>query len=120
MTQEEYSALKEGDKVWLFAINFNIGSLHGTLGMGLIAELEKRDKEDEFDVIQVKKGTSTKAGRIMRIGKWSDPSRHELFKDYNEGVDYWNSVVHNEVDRLTSKYEQAIKRVKGKLLKKKK
>ena len=54
----------------------------------------------------------------MTIRKWSSPSISELFKDYNDGVDHWNSVVNNELDRLTSYYEESTKRVKGKLLKK--
>lgn len=119
MTPAEYKELKPGDHVWCFSIYFN-GTLFGTLGLGLIAELEKRDEEDEFNVIQVKKGSSLKAGKIMTIRKWSSPSISELFKDYNDGVDHWNSVVNNELDRLTSYYEESTKRVKGKLLKKEK
>ena len=116
----EPETLKEGDHVWCFKISFNLGSLYGTLAVGLIAELEKTEKEDEFRVIQVKKGTSMKAGKTIKAGGWGSVSLAELFKDYDEGVQYWNSVVQNEIDRLTSNYEQAVKRVEGKKLKTKK
>ena len=59
MTPAEYKELKPGDHVWCFSIYFN-GTLFGTLGLGLIAELEKRDGE-AFNVIQVKKGSSLKS-----------------------------------------------------------
>lgn len=117
MTQEEYSALKEGDKVWYFKISFS-RTLYGNLAVGLIAELEKTKDEDRFKVIQVKKGTSTKVGRVISAGDWGSIRLAELFKDYNDGIDYWNSVVHNEVDRLTHYFEDAVKHVEGKLLKK--
>ena len=113
----EPETLKVGDRVWCFKISFSLGSLYGTLAVGLIAELEKTEKEDEFRVIQVKKGTSMKAGKTIKAGVWGSVSSTELFKDYNEGIQYWNSVVQNEIDRLTSNYEQAVKRVEGKLLK---
>ena len=113
MTQEEYNGLKQGDRVWCFRINFNT-TLYGTLSVGLIAELEKTDG-NSFRVIRVKKGTSTKTGRIMYVYSYQ---AHELFKNYNDGLDYWNSVVHNEVDRLTHYFEEAVKRANEKLLKK--
>ena len=119
MTPAEYKELKPGDHVWCFSIYFN-ETLFGTLGLGLIAELEKREGGDAFNVIQVKKGSSLKAGKIVTIRNWSSPSIPELFKNYNDGVDHWNSVVNNELDRLTSYYEESTKRVKGKLLKKEK
>lgn len=109
--------LKEGDQVWCFKISFSIGTLYGTLSVGLIAKLERAEKKNEFRVIQVKKGTSMKAGKTIKAGVLGSVSLTELFKDYNEGVQHWNSVVQNEIDRLTSNYEQAVKRVEGKKLK---
>ena len=113
----EPETLKEGDHVWCFKISFSHRSLYGTLSVGLIAELERAKKEDEFRVTQVKKGTSMKAGKTIKAGVWGSVSLAELFKDYSEEVQYWNSVVQNEIDRLTSNYEQAVKRVEGKKLK---
>ena len=117
MSKEEYDELKPGDCVWCFMISF-CGSLHGTLANGFIAELEKTKLDDKFEVIQVKKGTKLRVGNIMTVGCWGCAAIEEIFKDYNDGVDYWNSVVRNEVDRLTHYFEEAVKRVNGKILKK--
>ena len=112
MTKEEFSELKPGEVVWFFKIEF---SLSGNVSLNIIAKLEKREKENQFSVLQVDKGVSWKKGHIVEFSKWR-PEYTNLFKDYREGVDHWNSIVLNTVDRITSKYEQTIKRVKNKLL----
>ena len=113
MSTEEFDALKEGDIVWYFELTL---STAGNVSRQLVAKLEKR-KDKSFYVVQVEKGTSWREGRVVSL--WLGEINHHLFKTYNDGIDYWNSVLLNNIDRLTSKYEQAMKRIKGKLLEKK-
>ena len=113
MSKEEFDALKEGDIVWYFEL---ILSTAGNVSRQIVAKLEKR-KDKSFYVVQVKRGTSWREGRVVSL--WLGEINHHLFKTYNDGIDYWNSVLLDNIDRLTSKYEQAMKRIKGKLLEKK-
>ena len=114
MSKEEYSALKIGDKVWLFDIEF---SVHGNLYYNMIAKLEKLEGKDRFKILDVKMGSSFKPGDTQYLPEWKHSVK--MFKDYNEGVDYWNSIILNKIDYMTSIYEKMIKRAKSKLLKKK-
>ena len=114
MNTEEFDALKEGDVVWYFEITL---STAGNVSRQLIAKLEKR-KDSSFYIVEVEKGTSWREGRMISFWRDGYEVSYHLFKTYNDGIDYWNSVLLNNMDCLTSKYEQAIKRIKGKLLKK--
>ena len=105
--------IKVGDHVWVSRVLF---SEHGTMTLGLFAELEKEKKADDFLVVKVEKGTTLKEGRSVCIG-WSSFRYQDLHKTRKDALESWNQNIYNTIDRLTSKYEQTIKRVKKKILK---
>ena len=121
MEKEEFEGLKIGDHVWKFEIDF---STTGKIIMNLIAELEVIKKEYQsqqyigFNIVKVECGTSLREG--MKINYGSNQYYHvsRLFKNYNEGVDYWNSAIRNEEDRITSVYQDRVKKLQRKLKKK--
>ena len=115
MSLEEYNRLKPGDHIWVSKVIF---SDTGTNTLGLLAELvkiESKNKE-EFKVVKVEKGTSLKEDRVVTSGYYTF-SFPNVFKSRKDAIDHWNNVIYNTLDRLTSKYEQTLKRVKKKLLK---
>lgn len=116
MSLEEYNRLKPGDHIWVSRVMF---SDSGTNTLGLLAELIKIEGisyEDEFKVLKVEKGTTLKENRIVTPGYYSF-NYPNAFKTRKDAVEHWNNVVYNTLDRLTSNYEQTIKRVKKKILK---
>ena len=116
MTKEEYNGLKPGDHIWVSRVMFS-GS--GTNTLGLLAELVKiEDKhgEDKFKVLKVEKGTTLREDRVVTSGYYSFKYPN-AFKTRKDAIEHWNNVIYNTLDRLTSKYEQTMKRVKKKILK---
>ena len=105
--------IKVGDHVWVSKVLF---SEHGTMTLGLFAELEKEKKADDFLVVKVEKGTTLKEGRSVCIG-WSSFRYQDLHKTRKDALESWNQNIYNTIDRLTSNYEQTMKRVKKKILK---
>ena len=90
----------------------------GTNTLGLLAELVKIESEnkDKFKVVKVEKGTSLREDGIVTSGYYSF-NYPNVFKSRKDAIDHWNNVIYNTLDRLTSKYEQTMKRVKKKILK---
>ena len=115
MRLEEYNGLKPGDHVWVSRVMF---SDTGTNTPGLLAELVKIESKnkDEFKVVKVEKGTSLKEDWVVTSGYYSF-NYPNVFKTRKDAVEHWNNVIYNTLDRLTSKYEQTMKRVKKKILK---
>ena len=115
MSLEEYNGLKPGDHVWVSRVMF---SDTGTNTLGLLAELVKIESKnkDEFKVVKVEKGTSLKEDWTVTSGYYSF-NYPNVFKSRKDAIDHWNNVIYNTLDRLTSKYEQTMKRVKKKILK---
>ena len=115
MSLEEYNGLKPGDHIWVSKVMF---SDTGTNTLGLLAELVKIESknQEKFKVVKVEKGTSLKEGRVVISGYYTF-SFPNVFKSRKDAIDHWNNVIYNTLDRLTSKYEQAMKRVKKKILK---
>ena len=113
MTKEEFSELKPGDHIWVSRVMF---SDSGTNTLGLLAELEKTKNKNEFKVLKVEKGTTLREDRIVTSGYHSF-NYPNAFKTRKDAIEHWNNVIYNTLDRLTSNYEQTIKRVKKKLLK---
>ena len=115
MSLEEYNELKPGDHVWVSRVMF---SDTGTNTLGLLAELVKIESEnkDKFKVVKVEKGTSLREDGIVTSGYYSF-NYPNVFKSRKDAIDHWNNVIYNTLDRLTSKYEQTMKRVKKKILK---
>ena len=114
MSLEEYNGLKPGDHVWVSRVMF---SDTGTNTLGLLAELVKIESKnkDEFKVVKVEKGTSLREDGIVTSGYYSF-NYPNVFKSRKDAIDHWNNVIYNTLDRLTSKYEQTMKRVKKKIL----
>jgi hypothetical protein len=112
MTKEEYNGLKPGDHVWVSKVLF---SDRGTMTLGLFAELEKEEKANSFLVVKVEKGTTLKEGRSV-CTSWIVGYRY-LHKTRKDALESWNRNIYNTIDRLTSTYEQTMKRVKKKILK---
>ena len=114
MSLEEYNGLKPGDHIWVSKVMF---SDTGTNTLGLLAELVKIESKnkDEFKVVKVEKGTSLKEDRVVTSGYYTF-SFPNVFKSRKDAIDHWNNVIYNTLDRLTSKYEQTVKRVKKKIL----
>ena len=115
MSLEEYNGLKPGDHVWVSKVIF---SDTGTNTLGLLAELVKIESknQEKFKVVKVEKGTSLKEGRVVISGYYTF-SFPNVFKSRKDAIDHWNNIIYNTLDRLTSKYEQTMKRVKKKILK---
>ena len=116
MEKEEFSKLKPGDHIWVSKVMF---SDSGTNTLGLLAELVKiegKHGEDKFKVLKVEKGTTLKEDGIVTSGYYSF-NYPNAFKTRKDAIDHWNNVIYNTLDRLTSKYEQTMKRVKKKILK---
>jgi predicted lipase len=115
MSLEEYNGLKPGDHVWVSRVMF---SDTGTNTLGLLAELVKIESKnkDEFKVVKVEKGTSLREDWAVTPGYYSF-NYPNVFKSRKDAIEHWNNVIYNTLDRLTSKYEQTIKRVKKKILK---
>ena len=116
MSLEEYNGLKPGDHVWVSKVMF---SNSGTNTIGLLAELVKiegKHGKDEFKVLKVEKGTTLREDGIVTSGYYSF-NYPNVFKSRKDAIDHWNNVIYNTLDRLTSKYEQTMKRVKKKILK---
>lgn len=109
MTREEFLKAEVGTRFWIFSITFG---KTGRLIKGLIVEVEKFDDE-KAKVLKVEKGSSEKPGNLLRI---SDFYTYETVKTREDGVEYWNSVVRNESDRIESKYQKLIKNINSKLL----
>ena len=107
MTKEE---IKVGDHVWVSKVSF---SNHGTMSLGLFAELEKEEKEGSFLVVKVEKGTTLKEGRSVCIGWIGYPDLHKTRKD---ALESWNREIYNTIDRLTFTYELMMKRIKKKIM----
>ena len=114
MSLEEYNELKPGDHVWVSKVMF---SDTGTNTLGLLAELVKIESKnkDEFKVVKVEKGTSLREDGIVTSGYYSF-NYPNVFKSRKDAIEHWNNVIYNTLDRLTSKYEQTMKRVKKKIL----
>lgn len=113
MSKEEYNGLKPGDHIWVSKVMF---SDSGTNTLGLLAELVKiegKHGEDEFKVLKVEKGTTLREDRIVNC-YFNYPN---AFKTRKDAIEHWNNVIYNTLDRLTSNYEQTMKRVKKKILK---
>ena len=116
MSLEEYNGLKPGDHIWVSRVMF---SDSGTNTLGLLAELVKiegKHGKDEFKVLKVEKGTTLRENGIVTTGYYSF-NFPNAFKTRKDAIEYWNNVIYNTLDRLTSNYEQTIKRVKKKILK---
>ena len=116
MSLEEYNRLKPGDHIWVSRVRF---SDSGTNTLGLLAELVKiegKHGKDEFKVLKVEKGTTLREDRIVTSGYYSF-NYPNAFKSRKDAIDHWNNVIYNTLDRLTSNYEQTMKRVKKKILK---
>ena len=109
MKKEE---IKVGDHVWVSRVRF---SDHGTMTLGLFAELEKEEKADRFLVVKVENGTTLKEGRSVCVG-WSTFGYSDLHKTRKDALESWNRKIYNTIDRLTSTYEQTMKRIKKKIL----
>jgi len=113
MTKEEYNGLKPGDHVWVSKVSF---SDRGTMTLGLFAELEK-EKGGGFLVVKVEKGTTLKEGRSVCATYWSSPFGYsDLHKTRKDALESWNRNIYNTIDRLTSTYEQTIKRIRKKII----
>ena len=112
MEKEEYNKLNPGDHIWVSRISF---SDRGTMNLGLFAELEKEEKEGSFLVVKVEKGTTLREGRSVCIG-WSTFNYPDLHKTRKDALESWNRNIYNTIDRLTSTYEQVMKRIKKKIL----
>ena len=116
MSLEEYNGLKPGDHIWVSKVMF---SDSGTNTLGLLAELVKikgKHGKDEFKVLKVEKGTTLKEDGIVTSGYYSFYYPN-AFKTRKDAIEHWNNVIYNTLDRLTSNYEQTMKRVKKKILK---
>ena len=115
MTQEDFSELKPGDHIWVSIVKF---SDSGTNTLGLLAELvkiEEKHGEDKFKVLKVEKGTTLREDRVVTSGYYYF-NYSNAFKTRKDAIEHWNNVIYNTLDRLTSNYEQTIKRVKKKIL----
>ena len=108
----EKEEIKVGDRVWVSRVLF---SDHGKMTLGLFAELEKEEKEERFLVVKVEKGTTLKEGYSVCTG-WSSFYYSDLHKTRKDALESWNRNIYNTIDRLTSTYEQTIKRIKKKIL----
>lgn len=108
MTEEE---IKVGDHVWVSKVSF---SDRGTMTLGLLAELEK-EETGSFLVVKVEKGASLKEGKSVCTG-WSSFGYPDLHKTRKDALESWNRKIYNTIDRLTSTYEQTMKRIKKKIL----
>ena len=113
MSLEEYNGLKPGDHIWVSKVMF---SDSGTNTIGLLAELVKIEGKDKFKVLKVEKGTTLREDRIVTSGYHSF-NYPNVFKSRKDAIEHWNNVIYNTLDRLTSNYEQTMKRVKKKILK---
>jgi uncharacterized protein YsxB (DUF464 family) len=67
-------------------------------------------------VLKVEKGTTLREDWVVTSGYYSF-NYPNAFKTRKDAIEHWNNVIYNTLDRLTSKYEQTIKRVKKKILK---
>jgi hypothetical protein len=115
MTKEEYNGLKPGDHIWISKVMF---SNSGTNTLGLLAELVKiegKRGKDEFKVLKVEKGTTLREDSIVNSGYYSF-NYPNAFKTRKDAIEHWNKVIYNTIDRLTSTYEQTMKRVKKKIM----
>jgi uncharacterized protein YsxB (DUF464 family) len=112
MSLEEYNGLKPGNHIWVSRVMF---SDSGTNTLGLLAELVKIE-ENKFKVLKVEKGTTLKEDMVVTSG-YHTFNYPNAFKTRKDAIEHWNNVIYNTLDRLTSKYEQTIKRVKKKILK---
>ena len=99
--------LKVGDHVWVSKLSF---SDRGNMTLGLFAELEKVEGANRFRVVKVEKGTSLKKGGFCSLSG-------KFYRTREDAIESWNRNLYNTIDRLTSEYEQTIKRVKKKILK---
>lgn len=100
--------LREGDKVWLARFSFGKVQCRECTPPKEF-ELERLNEE----VLKVK----GMCGYYFR----SDDSRPieaiGFFETEEEARDYYNTRIQNEIDRLTSNYEKAMKNLKRKILK---
>ncbi len=108
MTREEFLKAEIGTRFWIFSITFG---KTGRLINGLIVEVEKFD-DRRVKAIKVEKGSSVKPGNLLRFSDYET----ESVKTREDGVEYWNSVVRNESDRIESKYQKLMKNINSKLL----
>lgn len=115
MERSEYELLEIGDHVFLFKLEI---SYHSHINRGIAAELKKTGKT-EFEVVKVISGKLLKVGDKIEIGDiWNStylPAN--LLKDVEEGVEWWNSMLRNAEDHLTSEYEKKRKAIQKRLIK---
>jgi len=109
ISRKELEDLEIGKTIWYSEIKF--GPVGG-LSYNVFAKLEKINIK-YFKVIFVEQGDSFRTGNLIFTTQLYPPS---VFNTREEGLDHWNSIVYNTIDKLTHEYENRIRRVKKKLI----
>lgn len=121
MEKEEFEKLVIGDTIYIFRLDI---SAHSAVTFGLILKLELTSK-DEFTirkVISASKGRLKIGDTIQEVAAgvfWVNSRRISyinFFKDYNEGVEYWNQCLREAEDWLTYEYEKKKKKLLKRLI----
>jgi hypothetical protein len=113
MEKEEYDKLNPGDHVWVCKLRF---STAGTLTLSMLAELEKIEGMDNFKVVKVERGTSLREGKEVKGNSYYTFYISSIYKTRKDAIKEWNKNIYNTIDRLTSTYEQTMKRIKKKII----
>ena len=98
MSRKEWDELVVGDIIYLFKLDI---SIHHRINLGIAAELKKKG-EQEFIVTRVMSGRSLKVGEIVTTSGYR---LSNFWTNLEEGAEWWNGVIRDAEDGLTSDYE---------------
>jgi hypothetical protein len=121
MERDEFKALKVGDIVFGAVIELSNRGESFVKCSRFKLEVTKLDDASYsrrhyayFKILDNYGKTNNKVGSNICF---DDYDSYQLFFNEEDAIEYWNSLIYNGIDRLTSRYEGAIKRLKSKIIK---
>jgi hypothetical protein len=120
MEKDEFKALKIGDIVFGAVIELSIRGESFVKCSRFKLEVTKLDDASCgrryacFKILDNYGKTNNKVGSNIYFDVYDS---YQLFFNEKDAIEYWNSLIYNGIDKLTSRYEGAIKRLKSKIIK---
>ena len=119
MEKDEFKALKIGDIVFGAVIELSnrgesfVRCSRFKLEVTRLDEASYGRRYAYFKILDNYGKTNNKIGSNICFDYYDS---YQLFFNEKDAIEYWNSLIYNGIDRLTSRYEGAIKKLKNKLI----
>ena len=111
---------KQGDIVYI--VDLEISKKGNRINRKIFIEARCKEVAQysyKFEILKVYSGTSYKVGELIYVAtgsrKYITPYR-EIFQTYEDAKEYWNSVIQDNIDKVTSVYQESIKILNKELL----